>query len=458
MRETGEQTQALPDGKRRKRGGGKQRNKRPRSLRQSLYCFIPICAVAAFLGTMAIGIGTNYVQDWYATNFMKEERVRIGEYYYELVMGSDHIPHYSYTEQPTYSGWKEAPVQRMLYSLISASQCVLIPLWTFFCLGLAVWIFYRREVEKPIRVLREASEKIADNCLDFELEPVKDNELGRLRDGFEKMRAALYENNRRTWQLLEERKRLNAAFAHDMRTPITVLKGYGELLERYVPEGRISQAKLLEILGMMNGQIRRLESYTQKMSSIRKLEDLEPDMAPVNAGELKEKLVNMCEILGQNIVCCFEGSGVLWLDEALVLEVCENLVTNGLRYAGKVLQLTARVIRGEVPASGEAAAPGRGAEGYLEVVVEDDGPGFSPEELQHAADPFYRGEGQMEQCHFGLGLYICRLICARCGGSLTLANGICGGRVTARFRIRIGARLPIAGKKRGEVDKKLIDA
>ena len=447
MRETGEQTQALPGGKRRKRDGGKQRNKRPRSLRQSLYCFIPICAVAAFLGTMAIGIGTNYVQDWYATNFMKEERVRIGEYYYELVMGSDHIPHYSYTEKPTYSGWKEAPVQRMLYSLISAAQCVLIPLWTFFCLGLAVWIFYRREVEKPIRVLREASEKIADNCLDFELEPVKDNELGRLRDGFEKMRAALYENNRRTWQLLEERKRLNAAFAHDMRTPITVLKGYGELLERYVPEGRISQAKLLEILVMMNGQIRRLESYTQKMSSIRKLEDLEPDMAPVNAGELKEKLVNMCEILGQNIVCCFEGSGVLWLDEALVLEVCENLVTNGLRYAGKVLQLTARVIRGEVPASGEAAAPGRGAEGYLEVVVEDDGPGFSPEELQHAADPFYRGEGQMEQCHFGLGLYICRLICARCGGSLTLANGICGGRVTARFRIRIGARLPIAGKK-----------
>ena len=447
MRETGEQTQALPGGKRRKRDGGKQRNKRPRSLRQSLYCFIPICAVAAFLGTMAIGIGTNYVQDWYATNFMKEERVRIGEYYYELVMGSDHIPHYSYTEKPTYSGWKEAPVQRMLYSLISAAQCVLIPLWTFFCLGLAVWIFYRREVEKPIRVLREASEKIADNCLDFELEPVKDNELGRLRDGFEKMRAALYENNRRTWQLLEERKRLNAAFAHDMRTPITVLKGYGELLERYVPEGRISQAKLLEILGMMNGQIRRLESYTQKMNSIRKLEDLEPDMAPVNAGELKEKLVNMCEILGQNIVCCFEGSGVLWLDEALVLEVCENLVTNGLRYAGKVLQLTARVIRGEVPASGEAAAPGRGAEGYLEVVVEDDGPGFSPEELQHAADPFYRGEGQMEQCHFGLGLYICRLICARCGGSLTLANGICGGRVTARFRIRIGARLPIAGKK-----------
>lgn len=78
---------------------------------------------------------------------------------------------------------------------------------------------------------------------------------------------------------------------------------------------------------------------------------------------------------------------------------------------------------------------GEEAEGYLEIAVEDDGHGFSPEDLLHGADPFYRGEGQAEQSHFGLGLYICRLICARCGGSLTLSNGICGGRVTARFRL-----------------------
>lgn len=41
----------------------------------------------------------------------------------------------------------------------------------------------------------------------------------------------------------------------------------------------------------------------------------------------------------------------------------------------------------------------------------------------------------MEQCHFGLGLYICRLICAKCGGDAALSNSVCGGRVTARFKI-----------------------
>lgn len=425
IRETGEEVQRRFHRKWQKHFGKKARQRRHRSLRQSLYYYIPICAVMAFLGTWGIGIGTNHLQDWYSINYMNEG-VRIWQGGYEIFIDENGFTHVG---KPFISEENTKGVQEITYNVIGYAQVALVLLWLFACVGLVVWIFYKREIEKPLRVLRDASEKIADNCLDFEMEPVRDNELGRLRDSFEKMRAALYENNRTTWQQLEERKRLNAAFAHDMRTPITVLKGYGEMLERYIPEGRIPQNKLLEILGMMNGQIRRLENYTQKMSSIRKLEELEPELAPVKASELNEKLRNMCEILGQDIAYAFGGEGTLYLDETLVLEVCENLVSNGLRYARQMLQVTVRAQERERIEAGEET------ERYLEIVVEDDGPGFSPEDLQHATDPFYRGEGQMEQSHFGLGLYICRLICSKCGGSLTLANGICGGRVTARFKI-----------------------
>lgn len=441
MRETGEETQTLHAGERRTGKGFRKmaalrlrhRRKRRRSLRHLLYYCIPICAALAWLGTMAIGVCTNYIQDWFSSKYLDED-VRIRDGSYEIYVDQDGNVYHSYVEEEhmSYIPIQLKTPQRFMYEAISSAQFILIPLWVLACVGVTVWIFYKREIEKPLRVLQEASEKIADNCLDFEIEPVKDNELGRLRDGFEKMRAALYDNNRITWQQLEERKRLNAAFAHDMRTPLTVLKGYGEMLERYVPEGRISQEKLLEILGMMNGQIRRLESYTQKMSSIRKLEDLEPETVPVWASDLEEKLKSMCEILGQtriDISFTFEAEGILCLDEALVLEVCENLVTNAVRYAAEKSRLTVRVVRGEESSSREEQ------ERYLEIVAEDDGPGFSPEDLQHAAEPFYRGEGQMEQSHFGLGLYICRLICARCGGSLALSNGVCGGRAAARFRL-----------------------
>ena len=416
--------------KQRERKKGKQRKsrgKRRRSLRNTLYYCIPICVILAYLGTMAIGYGTNDLQYWYMQYTDKEFPAWQGGY--KIYIDENGLEHHTYTKKPVDIIQNQSLIQEITYNIISYAQVILVPLWILTCVGLTVWIFYKREIEKPLRILQDASEKIANNCLDFELEPVKDNELGQLRDGFEKMRAALYENNRATWQQLEERKRLNAAFAHDMRTPITVLKGYGEMLECYVPEGRISQVKLLEILGMMNGQIRRLENYTQKMSSIRKLEDLEPELTPVKAAELNEKLRNMCEILGQDIVYGFGGEGILYLDETLVLEVCENLVSNGLRYARQMLQVTVQAQERERIETGEET------ERYLEIVVEDDGPGFSPEDLLHATDPFYRGEGQMEQSHFGLGLYICHLICTKCGGSLVLANAVCGGRVTARFKI-----------------------
>lgn len=399
----------------------RKRRRRYRSLRHSLYYCIPFCAILVYLGTVGIGYGSNYVQDWYMRSVdgalsWKDE--------YEIYVDENGFPQHSYVRKFVNN---RTLIQEITYNIISCAQFILVPLWVVACVGITVWIFYKREMEKPLQALQEASGKIADNCLDFELEPLADNELGRLQESFEKMRGALCESNRATWQQMEERKRLNAAFAHDMRTPITVLKGYGEMLERYIPDGRIPQEKLLEILGMMNGQIRRLENYIQKMGSIRKLEDLEPEPAPVEAAALKEKLQNMCGILGEDIVYAFGGTGTLCLDEALVLEVCENLVSNGLRYARQTVQVTVQVVEGEPSGEQEDAA------GYLEIVVEDDGPGFSPEDLQHATDPFYRGEGQMEQCHFGLGLYICRLICARCGGSLVLANGVCGGRVTARF-------------------------
>ncbi|MDE5894056.1 MAG: hypothetical protein K2H45_14150, partial [Acetatifactor sp.] len=215
MRETGEEVQRRFRRKWRKHSGKKKRH---RSLRQSLYYYIPICAVMAFLGAWGIGVGTNYLQDWYMTNYTNGG-VHIWRDGYEIFIDEKGFMHYSYVGRPFIEHSEEA--QRITYNIISYAQTVLIPLWLLACVGLVVWIFYKREIEGTLRVLQDASEKIADNCLDFEMEPVRDNELGRLRDGFEKMRVALYENNRATWQQLEERKRLNAAFAHDMRTPIT---------------------------------------------------------------------------------------------------------------------------------------------------------------------------------------------------------------------------------------------
>lgn len=97
------------------------------------------------------------------------------------------------------------------------------------------------------------------------------DEMGRLCGSFEVMRAALEKIKKEMWRAMEERKRLNAAFAHDLRTPLTVLRGCNEMLQLTGNEQERHTAD------MMQKHIRRLENYAGSMSSVQRLEDRAPD-------------------------------------------------------------------------------------------------------------------------------------------------------------------------------------
>lgn len=98
--------------------------------------------------------------------------------------------------------------------------------------------------------------------------------MGDLCRTFERTRAQLEQNHRELWRAIEERKRLNAAFAHDLRTPLTVLRGYVDFLGRYVPQGKITEEKLLSTLSTMSHHITRLEQYVATMNEAQRLDDI----------------------------------------------------------------------------------------------------------------------------------------------------------------------------------------
>ena len=76
----------------------------------------------------------------------------------------------------------------------------------------------------------------------------------------------------------------------------------------------------------------------------------------------------------------------------------------------------------------------------ISLTVGDDGPGFPPAALKRAAEPYYRADKSLSpqgELHFGLGLYICRSLCEKHGGSLQIENSPAGGaKVTARFLVQ----------------------
>lgn len=67
----------------------------------------------------------------------------------------------------------------------------------------------------------------------------------------EKMRRELRKNNKALWEALEQRKLLNASVAHDLRTPITVLKGYLDYLEKNIPQDKLTEDMLLDTVSSM---------------------------------------------------------------------------------------------------------------------------------------------------------------------------------------------------------------
>ncbi|MDD9267183.1 ATP-binding protein [Paenibacillus sp. GCM10023248] len=287
-------------------------------------------------------------------------------------------------------------------------------------------LFYKLKLKKPLNILMSASEKISRNDLGFHVSYDSRDEMSELCCAFEKMRSQLEGNFKALWRSVEERNQLNAIFAHDLRTPLSIMKGYCDFVTTYLPEKRISEEKLLDTLRTMQTHILRMERYVEDMNSIQKLEDMpinkqETEIEPFitlldnNAGKIADQGGKALESYRAS------DSTTLSIDTNLVMQVFENIVANGARYATNLLKVSYLIDNG-----------------VFTITVTDDGSGFSDDDLRKAVLPFYRGGVPEANEHQGLGLYICKVLCDKHLGSLQVANDFRGGgKVTASFLCRV---------------------
>ena len=303
-------------------------------------------------------------------------------------------------------------------SILNAVSYLCIPVYSIACLILATTLFYRNKMKRPLTILQEAHNKISDNNLDFTISYASKDEMGSLCASFEKMRAALSENNKKMWRQVEQRKQLNAAFAHDLRTPLTVLKGYSEILER-TSEAQTTK----DTAKTMTKHIGRMEKYVESMSSLQRIEDITPNYRKVQLSDLLRSVTQTAAIVCESAekTADFQNNISIQtaeLDDELILTVVENLVSNAVRYANSGIDVEVTAITD-----------------LLTITVKDDGDGFSSESTIKAADPYYTAATDKEN-HFGLGLYICKMLCKHHGGDIRFGNMAHGAFVMAAFQIK----------------------
>lgn len=287
-------------------------------------------------------------------------------------------------------------------------------------IGSAAAIYYRMKLKAPILQLQEGMKRIQDNDLDFSIGYSSDDELGQLCRSMEKMRKELRHNNKTLWETLQQRKLLNTSVAHDLRTPITVLRGYLDFLEKNIPQDKLTEEMLMDTISSMQGAVLRLERYAECVRDVEKIESIEIKREQQDTVSLlKEMESNICQLEDDKKVVFLTDIFLpsINIDKSVVFRVLENLLQNAMRYRKEkvIVEVYQR-------------------DGLFLISVKDDGKGFSEEDLRQATNMFYGKEKGSE--HFGIGLGVCRLLCEKHGGFLQIGNNeFSGAYVIAAFDI-----------------------
>lgn len=288
----------------------------------------------------------------------------------------------------------------------------------------AIFLFYKTKLKTPIQELKDASQMIADNELDFHVSYKNNDEMGILCKEFEIMRSALADNDKKMWRMIDDEKALRNAIAHDIRSPLATLRGYQEMLIEFIPTEGIKTEDIMDILHTGLSQIDRIEHFTENMRKMSNLEQRELQCSTIKLSELAKKIEAEAVMLSKqaNKSCKLkiaQEQAVIKVDEELVLEVTDNLLENAIRYAEKSIDVQIQKNNG-----------------FLIVSVEDDGIGFS-DTGEKVTQPHYHKNPQDDLKHFGLGMYISRVFCEKHGGNLKVYNVDQGGaHVEASFQIK----------------------
>lgn len=364
----------------------------------------------------------NVVSSTYLLNFGDDmSSLPFANIEYNDIQTADDIKQTRYSIEKIETGVDSlSPKRKLAYQLCGVTMFAAPTILAFAAILWCCMYFYRRKLKTPLAVLADATKQIAEQNLDFELAYRCDDEMGKLCRSFEDMRAALCENNKTMWSMLEERRLMQASVAHDLRNPIAIINGYTEYLEAGLKNGEISKEKITRIAQNLGAAAKRLEQYTESIRLLNQSEEAELDRKPVNAKKLAADIVEDLSLLSKQNGIDLQVTNYLpekeiRVDAALMYRILENIINNALRYAKRQIQLDFSL-----------------SETMLSITVTDDGDGFPTEILQKQKKKLLIAA---KDGHMGIGLSISRLLCRKHGGRLELSNTSCGACVKIFFSV-----------------------
>lgn len=318
-------------------------------------------------------------------------------------------------------------VRLMAKDMILTATIILV----FTALSVGLWIY--RSIAVPLVKLRKATRNIKEGNLDFVLEVEGNDEFSQLCQDFEEMRKRLKESTEEKILMDKENKELISNISHDLKTPITAVKGYvegimdgvadtPEKMDRYV---RTIYNKTNEMDNLINELTFYSKIDTNRIPytfSKLNVEDYFSDCAEELGLEMETRGI---ELVYANYV---EKGVQVIADGEQIRRVIHNIVSNAIKYMEKpkgIIQLRVKDV-------GD----------FIQVEIEDNGKGIAAKDLPYIFDRFYRTDVSRNSSKGGSGI------------GLSIVKKIMedhGGKVWATSRLGIGTIMYFVLRKYQEV-------
>ena len=318
-------------------------------------------------------------------------------------------------------------VKLMSKDMILTATIILV----FTALSVGLWIY--RSIAVPLVKLKKATKNIKEGNLDFVLEVEGNDEFSQLCQDFEEMRKRLKESTEEKILMDKENKELISNISHDLKTPITAVKGYvegimdgvadtPEKMDRYV---RTIYNKTNEMDHLINELTFYSKIDTNRIPytfSKLNVEDYFSDCAEELGLEMETRGI---ELVYANYV---EKGVQVIADGEQIRRVIHNIVSNAIKYMEKprgIIQLRVKDV-------GD----------FIQVEIEDNGKGIAAKDLPYIFDRFYRTDVSRNSSKGGSGI------------GLSIVKKIMedhGGKVWATSRLGIGTIMYFVLRKYQEV-------
>jgi signal transduction histidine kinase len=265
-------------------------------------------------------------------------------------------------------------------------------------LALILGLLLARQLTAPLRALTQAARQMAHGDLNQRVHARGEDEIGELGQAFNQMAQSLSRQE-------TLRRNLMADIAHELRTPLSILRGDLEaLLDGVYAPTPEALASLQEETLLLARLVDDLRALAQAEAGQLRLECEPTDLADLLRGVVEGfdlQAESQGQILTLDLPSGRSGHGLALVDAdpLRVRQVVANLLSNALRHASGGGRVTVSAVQ---------------RPGEVQVSVADDGPGINPEDLPHVFDRFWRGVRPGAAAHprvgngSGLGLAIAR--------------------------------------------------